>query len=295
MRMQEYNDRQRVVELLGGPAAVADFGNGPAALFVHGVFLSGALWRNVIENVSSVRRCIAVDLPAHGGTSAIADLSLGGLVAWLEELCRELKLDQFDLVANDTGGAIAQVFAAQAPERIRTLTLTNCDAGENLPPAEFLPTVEMAVKGELAPGLTALVADLDAYRSVLLEAGYERPDEVPDEIALAYARPLLEDADGGRNIERYITSLNAEPLVASESALGALHAPTLIVWGGSDRFFEPKWAHWLAELIPGTKTVTEIPDAKLWFPDERGAEFASHLLQFWREWSVVATENAGAP
>jgi pimeloyl-ACP methyl ester carboxylesterase len=51
-----------------GDIAYTDKGVGPAALFVHGVFLNGYLWRHVIDRVADVRRCIAVDLLAHGAT-----------------------------------------------------------------------------------------------------------------------------------------------------------------------------------------------------------------------------------
>src|SRR5262252_6570333 len=53
-----------------------------------------------------------------------------------------LQLDRVDVVGNDSGGAIAQVFAAHHPERVRTLCLTNCDVYTNSPPALFRPTVE---------------------------------------------------------------------------------------------------------------------------------------------------------
>lgn len=51
----------------GGDIAYTEFGEGPAVLFVHGVATSGALWRNVIEQLTVTSRCIAIDLPAHGG------------------------------------------------------------------------------------------------------------------------------------------------------------------------------------------------------------------------------------
>ena len=76
-----------------------------------------------------------------------ADLSLNGLAALLDELCERLGLAQVDVVANDTGGAVAQVFAARYPDRIRTLTLTNCDVHDNFPPEAFKPFVDLAAVG----------------------------------------------------------------------------------------------------------------------------------------------------
>jgi len=43
------------------------------ALFVHGVLLNGYLWRHQLEDLSDVRRCIAVDLLAHGATEIAPD------------------------------------------------------------------------------------------------------------------------------------------------------------------------------------------------------------------------------
>src|SRR5262249_30927032 len=51
-----------------GDIAYAERGRGPAALFVHGVFLNHDLWRHVVDRVADTRRCIAVDLLGHGAT-----------------------------------------------------------------------------------------------------------------------------------------------------------------------------------------------------------------------------------
>ena len=67
-----------------------------------------------------------------------------------------------DLVANDTGGAVAQIFAARHPHRLATFTLTNCDTSGNLPPESFKPVVELAAAGQLAPTTVAMFADPDA-------------------------------------------------------------------------------------------------------------------------------------
>ncbi len=106
---------RRAISLSRGDLAYVDHGDvnaaSPAALFVHGVLVNADVWRNVIWDVADRRRCIAPDLPAHGATpvpeTAGADLSLNGLAGMLDELCERLGLDQVDVVANDTGGAVA--------------------------------------------------------------------------------------------------------------------------------------------------------------------------------------------
>ena len=58
----------RSVQTASGRISYAEQGTGPVALFVHGVLLNGHLWRHQLAHLSDIRRCIALDLLAHGGT-----------------------------------------------------------------------------------------------------------------------------------------------------------------------------------------------------------------------------------
>jgi pimeloyl-ACP methyl ester carboxylesterase len=109
---------QRQVQTRSGPASCIDTGGpGRAALFVHGVDTSSYLWRYVIGQLGGQRRCVAVDLSPHRHTPAAADQDflLPALARFLADCCEAPDLTDVDLVANDTGGAIAQVFAAGHP------------------------------------------------------------------------------------------------------------------------------------------------------------------------------------
>ena len=77
----------------------------------------------MIERLDGERRCVAFDLPLHGHTPAAAgqDFTLPGLARFVADFCDALGLTDIDLVANDTGGAVSQVFAARHPERLHTL------------------------------------------------------------------------------------------------------------------------------------------------------------------------------
>src|ERR1700728_1987113 len=160
MDVSTFNAHRRSLDTPAGDIAYTELGTGPAALFVHGLGTNGLLWRHVIENLSDTSRCIAIDLPAHGGTPARDDMSATALAQVVADLCDGLGLTQVDLVGNDTGGAVAQIFAARHPERLRSLTLTNCDTHDNVPPEAFKPTVDLAKAGALAPAAPALLADL---------------------------------------------------------------------------------------------------------------------------------------
>src|ERR1700679_1482946 len=118
---------QHTVETASGRISYAEQGTGEVALFVHGVLLNGHLWRHQLEDLSDMRRCIAVDLLAHGDTEIAPDqdVSVTANAKMLKEFLDALKIDRVDLIGNDSGGGIAQIFAALNPERVRTLPLTN--------------------------------------------------------------------------------------------------------------------------------------------------------------------------
>jgi pimeloyl-ACP methyl ester carboxylesterase len=275
---------RRAMRLSGGDIAFVDQGrrDDPAALFVHGVLVNADIWRNVIWDVADKRRCIAPDLPAHGATPASdeADLSLEGLAAMLDELCEGLGLDQVDVVANDTGGAVAQVFAARFPARIRTLTLTNCDVGENFPPEPFRPFIDLAKAGEFGPMVAAMAGDLALARSEVGYAqGYLQAEELSDDLLTSYLAPFA--SDQGKGLERFLTSSSAEELMAVEPRLAELHAPTQVLWGDADLFFEPSWAYRLEAMIPGVERVIVVHGAMLFWPDEQAADLVPLLRDFW--------------
>jgi len=277
---------RRTITLSRGDVAYIEHGDAgtPAALFVHGILVNADIWRTVLWELGGMRRCIAPDLPAHGATPVphddAADLSLNGLADMLNELCERLGLAQVDVVANDTGGAVAQVFAAHHPERIRTLTLTNCDVNDNFPPEAFKPFVALAESGEFGPMVAAMAGDLTLARSeVGFGMGYAHPDQLSDEILASYLGPFV--ADQGKGLERLLTASSAAELMAIAPLLAELHAPTQVAWGTGDSFFEQEWAERLATMIPGVQRVTLVPDAMLFWPDERAAELVPLLRDFW--------------
>jgi len=218
------------------------------ALFVHGIATNAGLWRNVIGALSGQRpdhrRCIAADLPLHGHSPVTTDqdLSVAALAEGLEDFCDALGLTSIDLVANDTGGAIAQIFAARHPERLATLTFTNCDTAGNLPPEEFKPTVELARAGNLAPTAVALFADLDAAAKVAFGNGYEHLDRVDPAVIRSYLEPCFGSLERAREFERMLSAMDDADLVAVTPQLREITVPTLIVWGTGDAFFDVSWA-----------------------------------------------------
>jgi pimeloyl-ACP methyl ester carboxylesterase len=280
MQLDDFNQHRTTVATRSGTAAYADFGRGATpTLFIHGVGTGACLWRHVIECLPPDHRSIALDLPLHGRSpvSPDQDLSLGGLARFVTDVCDALDLEQVDVVGNDTGGAIAQVFAVNNVDRVRTLTLTNCDTHDNLPPDAFKPTVELAASGQLAAIAPQLLADMDAARASGIGTGFEHPDRISDEVLHAFFDPVLGTFERARQFERLLTSLDAADLLAIEPRLRSFHKPTLVVWGTGDPFFETRWAHWLRDTIPGVTEVILLDGARLFFPEERPSVLAEHL------------------
>src|SRR5712671_4303051 len=109
------NDKQGTstichVETASGRISYVEAGSGPVALFVHGVLLNRHLWRHQMAGLSDIRRCIAVDLLAHGDTEITPeqDVSVTANANMLREALDALQIGQVDLVGNDSGGGIAQ-------------------------------------------------------------------------------------------------------------------------------------------------------------------------------------------
>jgi pimeloyl-ACP methyl ester carboxylesterase len=263
-----------------GPVSYLEAGTGPAALFVHGVFLNGDLWRHQLEGLADIRRGVAVDLLAHGESVNPGPdrLTIEAQVQMVMDVLGGLGIDQVDLVGNDSGGAIAQLVATRSPERVRSLTLTNCDTHDNWPPEAFRPIFDLARAGGLTEAAQALAADPVAARAALA-SGLEDPTALPPATVSSFLAPFGDPARA-EALQAYVARMDSAVTVAVRDDLARFDRPTLVVWGTADDFFDVRWAHWLAETIPGTVRCVELEGAKLFFPLERPA-FTEELRAFW--------------
>jgi pimeloyl-ACP methyl ester carboxylesterase len=295
MDIATFHASRRFADVKSGRIAYFEKGQGPVALFVHGVPINGYHWRHVIERVQHRRRCVAVDLMGLGYTeiAPAQDVSFTCQARMLAEVLDALGIDKVDLVGNDSGGAIAQIFAANHPERLRSLVLTNCDVHDGWPPPQVLPLMEHSRKGTLAPIFQGTLDRPDLARdrytrgeSAPLFRSYADPSILTDELIRLYLQPLLSSQQRIEAFQRYWLGFDNKHTVAIHPQLKQLQVPTLIVWGLKDIFFDKKWAYWLKDTIPGAKRVVEIEDARLFFPEDRPDEFVTPLVEFWNEFSA---------
>jgi pimeloyl-ACP methyl ester carboxylesterase len=219
----------RSIATPSGRIGYAEAGSGLVALFVHGVLLNKHLWRHQLAELPAIRRCIAVDLLAHGDTEIAPgqDVSVTANAKMLREMLDALHIDQVDLIGNDSGGGIAQIFAALNPDRVRTLTLTNCDAHDNWAPEAFKPFVDMVAGGGLRDTLNVLLTDKTVYRSQeALGPAYERPEKVTDEDIETYLRSFVRNDQRTLDLARFVTSFDNKHTVSIAPKLRALRAST---------------------------------------------------------------------
>lgn len=281
MDISQFTARRQMLTAASGDIAYTESGTGPAAVFVHGLATNGALWRHVIEQVDDTTRCIAVDLPLHGGTPPREDPSATAMAQLVVDLCRGLGLGRIDLVANDFGGVVAQIVAASHPELLRSLVLTNCDTEGNFPPPSFMPVIEAARQGQLAPLLTVAATDPGAARMSPLATGYENPDKIPDQVWQEYLTPIGRTIERARLFERMLAALDPAELQAVAGRLRQLDVPVLLVWGTADEALGVEWAYRLRDEIPGAREVVEVDGGKLFFPEERPEALAGQLRRHW--------------
>ena len=281
MDAASFHAQRRHVDTASGRIAYIDRGSGRAALFIHGVPLNGFHWRFVIEQLHTLRRCIAPDLMGLGYTQIVPtqDVSFRAQARMLREFIDALGLDQVDVIANDSGGAVAQLFAAYNPQRVRTLTLTNCDVHDNWPPPAIAPQLALAREGALLDNFERYLDDSSA-RLARFARAFADPSVLTDEVYRVYIEPLCATPQTRDNFHRYWLAFDNSQTVAIEPLLRQLQAPALIVWALDDIFFELKWARWLQETLPRVVRTVEVPDAKLFFPEDRPQALIDPLREF---------------
>jgi pimeloyl-ACP methyl ester carboxylesterase len=265
--------------------AYVERGHGLAALFVHGYPLNGFQWRGALDRLQAHRRCIAPDVMGLGHTQtpegqAISPATQAEMLAGLLD---SLQIDSVDLIGNDSGGLVSQVFIAKYPHRVRSLLLTNCDVDQNSPPPQFLPFIDLAKKGTLVDRfIVSQLNDKKLARSAKgLGAAYSYPDRLTDETIDTYFQPIIETPLKKAQMQEYTIALGINPLVAVREELRQWKGPARIVWGLKDPLFPVQTAEWLDRNLPGSRGVRRLEEANLFFPEEMPGVIAEEALALW--------------
>jgi len=283
----EFNSARKFLATDQGRIAYLDRGHGPAALFLHGFPLNSFQWRGVIPELSTKRRCLAPDFLALGYTEVADRQSVApqAQLSMLVQFLGKLSVRSVDIVANDSGGAMAQLFAARYPERVRSLLLTNCDTEPNSPPVAVLPVIDLARAGKFADEwLVPWLADKTLARSEKGLGGqcYAHPAHPTDEAITMYLSPLVSSQHRKELTNAYAVGLSPNPLAGIEANLKRCQFPTRIVWGTADTIFSKASPDYLDHIFPRSRGVRRIVGAKLFFPEEMPEVVVEEAEQLWR-------------
>jgi pimeloyl-ACP methyl ester carboxylesterase len=259
------------VELSAGTIRYRDTGSGPTMVFVHGLLVDGALWRKVVPSLEGRFRCVVPDWPLGSQRVAMkttADLSPPGIARLLGELLERLDLRDVTLVANDTGGALTQIFMASGEAgRVGRVVLTPCDSFENFLPPMFRPLQWLArVPGAVYPVLQSLRAP--ALRRLPMAYGWLAKRPIPNEVTRAWLAPGLSDRGVRRDIAHLLAGIDSRYTVEAAEKLRSFDRPVLLAWAPEDRFFPMDHARRLAELLPDAR-IEEVPDSYTFVPEDQ--------------------------
>lgn len=284
--VHRFKAERRYRNIAQGRIAHADRGAGPVALFLHGFPLNGYQWRGALDRLSGQRRCLAPDLMGLGYTevSKTQDLSPQAQSDMLAAFLDALSVDSVDLIANDSGGTIAQLFAVQHPARVRTMLLTNCDVHENSPPPQMAGSIAKARAGVYDQKIALHLEDRVYARSSsgIGGAAYVDPASFSDEVLQYYFEPLVASPERRSQLNRYLAAFEPNPLPAIEPALRRSAIPTRMVWGTADPLFPVRWAKWLDRTLPKSRGVRLVEGGRLFWPEERPDLLADEARALWR-------------
>ena len=267
-----------------GRTAYTQSGRGPVALFLHGLPLSGYEWRAVIEDLAPVRRCIALDQMGLGNTEVHpdADLSYAGQARMIAEFLDAADIDAVDLVGNDTGGGVSQLFASLFPARVRTLTLTNCEVHDHWPNALLKGFYDGVAAGAVAALMQCMLTDLELAREQLGALVYEDPRTFSEDTLRVCIAPIVATPARIALFQRLCQWQTCrQQIVDSAPRLRASTARAQVIWGTGDVVFdsEPSLA-WLEANLGGLERVTRVPNGKLFFPEEHPRLVSTLLAEF---------------
>ncbi|HEU5007070.1 MAG TPA: alpha/beta hydrolase [Jatrophihabitantaceae bacterium] len=205
---------------------VAETGEGPPVLLLHGWLQHWWAWRRVLPTLAPRHRVICMDLRGFGWSDApkhgyrTADLAQDVL-----SLLDALDVDRTIVVGHDVGGRVGFQVALQAPERVGGLVTLNAlhpfwrfrSVAPHAWRYGWTPAVETSGVGRLllrrAPALTRIIFRLGHARGVLTaeevaqyESAVRRPEyaraaeRVMHEVAYHEVLPSLFGAQRGKRL-----------------------------------------------------------------------------------------------
>jgi len=250
--------RKLRVEVDGIPVAYLEEGDGEPLVLLHGCPFHGYEWREAIPRLATRFRVIAPDLLGLGDTevSLADDYRLPRDADMICGLLDALGIDQAHVVGHDHGGATCLLLMEGAPERLRSVVLTNIEAYDAWPSGEERIYLKLIVNPVTSPLIWAVLHSRWVRRRLFSIAAHRR-EVLTDEVLEAFVSPHIATPARWQRLRRFFawqldpdhqrTTIDAVP------GMRRFAEPTLILWGRHDVNFGQTVAEALVADIPGAR------------------------------------------
>lgn len=226
----------------------------PAMILLHGSNSSLHTWEPLVKRLGADYRVVTLDLPGHGLTGATPDKDYGasGMIAAVDVVAAKLDLRHFIIGGNSMGGWVAWRYALAEPGRVDALLLLDAAgmpprAGEAPPPSNIGFRILQYPFGRWLAGRITPRALVEKS----LRGSVEKQAIVDDAMVDRYWELLR--FPGNREATSLRATTDREPAMAGR--IGAIAAPTLILFGKADRLIRPSAAQSFNERITGSEVV----------------------------------------
>ena len=190
---------------------------------------------------------------------------------------RRSDLEDVTVVANDTGGAVAQWLVGHHPERVGGLVLTSCDAFEKFPPTPQR-YLELAARSRRSCGWSAGRCGSGSCSACRPRTAGSPAADRPGDHALVHRsdphqrrRPARPDAAAAGGRTRYTYE--------AAGALRGFDKPALVLWAEGDKIFPREHGRRLAELLPQGRFEL-VPDSRTFIPEDQPERLALRVREF---------------
>lgn len=204
---------------------------GPALILIHGAGGSHLHWPAALRRMPGAT-VYAIDLPGHGRSEGSGRERIEDYVAGIVRFMDAVEVSRGVLVGHSMGGAIAQMTALTAPERVAGLVLVGTGARLRVAPA-LLDGILQDARGALA----------------LITEWAWGPEADP--AMVARGRQMMARVDP-RVVWGDFAACDRFDI---RERVGEIPAPTLVITGSEDRMTPARFGQWLAERIPGARFV----------------------------------------
>ncbi|MDD7813803.1 alpha/beta fold hydrolase [Mycobacterium sp. CSUR Q5927] len=267
----------RFLDLGGHRVHYVDEGSGPVLLFLHGNPTWSFDYREVIAALRPDFRCVAVDYPGFGLSSAAPGYRYlpAEHAAVVGAFVEALALSGVTVVAHDWGGPIGLAAVQQHPEVFDRLVLTNTWAWPvGAPLVQIMSHVMGSPIGRL------LIRQFNLFVNVMIPVGHRLTKPTGEEMA-QYQKALDSAArrESSAVFPREITASRAF-LADIESGLSDIAAlPTLIIWGDADFAFGDNELRRWEQTLADHETVI-VKGAGHFVPSDAPEQFAEAIRRW---------------